>query len=544
MVYKGNENYIFVSYAHADSAKVLPIVDALDKSGFRVWYDSGIEAGTEWPEYIEERLSNAHTVLVFMTPSAVESRNCRNEINFALELKKEMLVVYLEETTLLKGMRLQLNSTQSMFRKNHSSDESFIRELLSARILADCSKGTAAEAPVPEKQPVNTGVRETVISNVCSIGAKNDDDIWPDGIYSTVLNRDESNVVFFHISLLRPIGISGPVVTEKRIYNSANNLVFEDVSEIQMEPTYDKISTGWILRGSNGSFIPSGEYRFVCSINHSAEFTYYFTVTSDQDLRSGKTPAAPAKSAPANRKPLYIMLAAVLLALVVLICVVLFGGKDTKKPYDDQTQPTEFTEPIQLSDEELIVGSWTCSFDLSETIGKQMLDDGMQEEMIPNLPVYLNMEFAFDGEKMEMRATSDEAALTAYMRTMLENALNALRESSGMSQADFEAEMESAYGMPYQEILDEEVKTVVGETSQKLNARTNPVCYRIDTHNSRIYVAEDKAELETTKECMEYKIVDGKLVLEKFYDEDGNVSEAPMSAQNMGMDLPWEFTKK
>ena len=138
LVYEGNEKYIFVSYAHNDADTVFPIVDALMNDGYRVWFDSGIEAGTEWPEYIEEHLMNSHVVLVFMSPSAVESRNCRNEINFALELKKEILVIYLEDTTLLKGMRLQLNSTQSFFRKHHNSEETFIRELLNARILQDC----------------------------------------------------------------------------------------------------------------------------------------------------------------------------------------------------------------------------------------------------------------------------------------------------------------------------------------------------------------------------------------------------------------------
>ena len=87
MIYEGNDKYIFISYAHKDADSVLPVLGAMADAGFRLWYDSGIEAGTEWPEYIEERLMNASVVLVFMTPAAVESRNCRNEINFALELK-------------------------------------------------------------------------------------------------------------------------------------------------------------------------------------------------------------------------------------------------------------------------------------------------------------------------------------------------------------------------------------------------------------------------------------------------------------------------
>ena len=151
MVYEGTKDYIFVSYAHKDARSVIPTVDALSNAGFRVWYDSGIEAGTEWPEYIEEHLEGASVVLVFMTPAAVQSRNCRNEINLALELKKEVLVVYLEETTLLKGMRLQLNSTQSLFKNNHPSSESFLNALMSAKMLQCCREGGMAQSSAPNR---------------------------------------------------------------------------------------------------------------------------------------------------------------------------------------------------------------------------------------------------------------------------------------------------------------------------------------------------------------------------------------------------------
>ena len=285
MVYEGNEKYIFISYAHKDSQKVIPIVETLSENGFRVWYDSGIEAGTEWPEYIEDHLVSSEVVVVFMTPNTIDSRNCRNEINFALELKKEILVVYLEETELIKGMRLQLNSTQSLFRKNHSSTETFIEELLNARIIAECRNGNNT-SQAPYQKPVRTSVSPTRISNVCSIGTNDENDLWPNGVYSQTINRDELSVIFFHIYLLKPLGYSGNVTTKKQIFNSENNLVFDDESEIPMQANYDRISTGWILKGSNGSFIPSGEYRFVCSVNNSPEFTYRFTITSNSDAGS------------------------------------------------------------------------------------------------------------------------------------------------------------------------------------------------------------------------------------------------------------------
>ena len=50
--YEGTQPYIFVSYAHKNDAAVLEIIGTLQSRGFRVWYDEGIEAGSEWPESI------------------------------------------------------------------------------------------------------------------------------------------------------------------------------------------------------------------------------------------------------------------------------------------------------------------------------------------------------------------------------------------------------------------------------------------------------------------------------------------------------------
>ena len=44
--YEGNENYIFISYAHKRSEESLKIIRELDEAGFRVWYDDGIAPGT------------------------------------------------------------------------------------------------------------------------------------------------------------------------------------------------------------------------------------------------------------------------------------------------------------------------------------------------------------------------------------------------------------------------------------------------------------------------------------------------------------------
>ncbi len=52
--YKGDEPYIFVCYAHEDSAIVYPEMKWLHQQGVKIWYDEGISAGRIWRKEIAE----------------------------------------------------------------------------------------------------------------------------------------------------------------------------------------------------------------------------------------------------------------------------------------------------------------------------------------------------------------------------------------------------------------------------------------------------------------------------------------------------------
>ena len=80
VAYKGDEPYIFISYAHKDSETVLPVINRLQKDGYRVWYDEGIVPGSNWDVYISEHLDGASNVLGFLSKSYVKSQNCRDEL--------------------------------------------------------------------------------------------------------------------------------------------------------------------------------------------------------------------------------------------------------------------------------------------------------------------------------------------------------------------------------------------------------------------------------------------------------------------------------
>lgn len=151
---ENREKFIFISYSHKDSDFVIPVIGELKRCGFNVWYDSGIEAGSEWTEFIAEKIEESAVVLVMLSKSALESHNCRREINFAIEEKKEMLVSYIEDVKLSPGMRMQLNVLHALHFSNFNSKEEFMDSLVNSRILAPCKVFEEKKEP-PKAEPVH-----------------------------------------------------------------------------------------------------------------------------------------------------------------------------------------------------------------------------------------------------------------------------------------------------------------------------------------------------------------------------------------------------
>ena len=129
--YSGDEPYIFLSYAHKDSARVIQEIDRLNKLGFHEWYDEGIAPGNEWTDEIADALEKSSLFLVMMTPNAAQSDNVQNEINYAVDEKKPFLAVHLEETELRGGVRLQIGTKQAIL-KYKMSEEEYVFKLVKA----------------------------------------------------------------------------------------------------------------------------------------------------------------------------------------------------------------------------------------------------------------------------------------------------------------------------------------------------------------------------------------------------------------------------
>ena len=88
---------VFISYAHADSGAVEPVVRIVKSTGREVWIDKGgIQAGEGWAGEIVRAIKGAKSVVVMCSPHAFESDHIKREVYLADRYKKPMLPVFLE----------------------------------------------------------------------------------------------------------------------------------------------------------------------------------------------------------------------------------------------------------------------------------------------------------------------------------------------------------------------------------------------------------------------------------------------------------------
>ena len=99
-VYGGLDPYVFISYAHRDELGVKPLINKMNSDGCRIWYDLGIQAGEEWPEFIAKRLKKSALFVAFISSAYLESANCKRELLFAQKKGKRILLVFLEKVNL------------------------------------------------------------------------------------------------------------------------------------------------------------------------------------------------------------------------------------------------------------------------------------------------------------------------------------------------------------------------------------------------------------------------------------------------------------
>jgi len=94
--YCGTEDYIFISYAHKDYEKVSPIMHIMQRNGFRVWYDSGINGGDNWKKVLREKIRCCKDFIIFTSGNSVISDDVKIEIVTAEIYERKIINVKLD----------------------------------------------------------------------------------------------------------------------------------------------------------------------------------------------------------------------------------------------------------------------------------------------------------------------------------------------------------------------------------------------------------------------------------------------------------------
>ena len=95
--YEGARPFLFLSYAHRQSEAVVSTIRILHEKRFRLWYDEGIPAGSDWPANIAQHMQGCERVIFFLSQRAMESPNCYSEMRTAVRMGKPILVIRLED---------------------------------------------------------------------------------------------------------------------------------------------------------------------------------------------------------------------------------------------------------------------------------------------------------------------------------------------------------------------------------------------------------------------------------------------------------------
>jgi hypothetical protein len=80
---------VFLSHARKDAALARQLAEQLAGAGFRVWNaDDEIDFGDNWAKKIGKALESAESMVILLTPKALDSDLLRQDIDFALTSRK------------------------------------------------------------------------------------------------------------------------------------------------------------------------------------------------------------------------------------------------------------------------------------------------------------------------------------------------------------------------------------------------------------------------------------------------------------------------
>ena len=169
--YIGEQDFVFARCVKADEAKASFVANTLVEATVKTFFDVQGSSSSEKPEVIADTIERAETVIFFLSGKACESLEFRNNINFALEIKKHIVCIRLDKEELSHGMDMQLanihmidlsdkmNISMSSKAEKQKLADDIIESFKKEEIITQDTLGS-----VQEKKNVNLKKQVTIIA--------------------------------------------------------------------------------------------------------------------------------------------------------------------------------------------------------------------------------------------------------------------------------------------------------------------------------------------------------------------------------------------
>ena len=142
--YEGTQAFLFASFSQQDLSAVSPVLEAMERNGYRVWSDTDPQGA--WSQQAAQRLSESAAVLFFVTQNALNAPDCIRDVGYAAMCGKAIVLIELEPVELPAGMKAQLSAARSVRLYALQSEEAFCEELARIPELEACKAQPTAQA--------------------------------------------------------------------------------------------------------------------------------------------------------------------------------------------------------------------------------------------------------------------------------------------------------------------------------------------------------------------------------------------------------------
>ncbi len=148
--YSGSGKYVFISYSHKDSEKIVyPIIETLAGRGYNIWYDEGIPLVADYGGVLYRKIRDCSVFVLFVSHNSAKSPDVEKEALHAISFGKPVLQIMIDsDADLPDSVAYHLPPTRN-YLSMRTEPQEFYAKL--EGIIAECREKKTAPARTDTK---------------------------------------------------------------------------------------------------------------------------------------------------------------------------------------------------------------------------------------------------------------------------------------------------------------------------------------------------------------------------------------------------------